>query len=195
MGAKMLDGTFGSVLYLVLLLVAVAGWVAVEYRQRLGLALRTALAWALLFLGVAAAYGIWTDLRGAIHPRQEITGTNEITLQAAPDGHYYAQLVINGAPVDVIADTGATNLVLSRADAERAGIDLSRLVFLGQATTANGVVRTARVTLKQVEFGPFSDRNVPAYVTDGALDGSLLGMDYLQRFSIRIDGGRMTLSR
>lgn len=189
------DGTYGSALYLILLLLAVAGWVAVEYRQRLGLAMRSALAWALLFLGVAAGYGLWGDLRSSIHPQQTVTGGSEVTLRAAADGHYYAQLTVNGAPVEVIADTGATNIVLSRADAERAGIDLGRLVYLGQATTANGVVRTARVTLDTVVFGPFTDHRVPAYVTDGALDGSLLGMDYLQRFSIRIDGGRMTLSR
>lgn len=186
---------FGSALYLVLLLVAVAGWVVVEYRQRLGLAMRSALAWALLFLGVAAGYGLWGDLRAGMHPRQMITGADEVTLQSAADGHYYAQLTINGVPVDVIADTGATNLVLSRRDAERVGIDPGRLVYPGQASTANGVVRTARVTLDRVGFGPFEDRGVPAYVTDGALEGSLLGMDYLRRFSIRIDGGRMTLSR
>jgi aspartyl protease family protein len=68
-------------------------------------------------------------------------------------------------------------------------------MFLGEAQTANGIVRTARVTLDRVDFGPFSDSGVSAWVTDGEMDLSLLGMDYLSRYSIQILGNRMILSR
>ena len=53
----------GRLAYLGLLLTAVGGWVIVEYRQRLGQALRVAMAWGLIFVGLMAGYGLWNDLR------------------------------------------------------------------------------------------------------------------------------------
>lgn len=191
-----MDGdTLGRMAYLVLLLIAVGGWVMVEYRQRLGVALRTAAAWALIFLGVLAGYGLWQDIRRDVLPRQSVTQSGQIELPRANDGHFYATLDINGTGVLFMADTGATNMVLSGKDAARLGIDPSALVFLGEAATANGVVRTARVTLPEVALGPFRDTDIAAYVTDGAMDISLLGMDYLRQFRIEIADDRMILSR
>ncbi|MCB6177284.1 TIGR02281 family clan AA aspartic protease [Rhodobacter sp. Har01] len=191
-----MDGdTLGRMAYLVLLLVAVGGWVMVEYRKRLGQALRTALAWGLIFLGVMAGYGLWGDIRQDVMPRQSVTKAGEIELPRAGDGHFYATLDINGTGVLFLADTGATNMVLSGDDAARLGIDPAALVFIGEASTANGTVRTARVTLPQVALGPFTDTGVPAYVTDGEMDISLLGMDYLRQFRVEIADDRMILSR
>ena len=191
-----MDGdTLGRMAYLVLLLVAVGGWVMVEYRKRLGLALRTAMAWGLIFLGVMAGYGLWNDIRQDVLPRQMVTEGGTVELPRALDGHYYAQVDINGTGVLFLADIGASNMVLSRRDAERLGIDPEMLVFAGQASTANGTVRTARVTLPEVALGPFRDNDFAAYVTDGEMDVSLLGMDYLRRFRVEIDGGKMILSR
>ena len=72
--------------------------------------------------------------------------------------------------------------MLSRRDAERAGIDVDALTFAGRAMTANGAVATARVRLGRVAFGDLVETGVPASVTAGALDFSLLGMSYLDRF-------------
>jgi aspartyl protease family protein len=188
------NDTFGRLAYLIFLLLAVGGWVIVEYRGRMGFAMRTAAAWALIFIGLAAGYGLWTDMQTRIAPMQAVVA-GAVEMPRADDGHYYATLTINGTDVQFLADTGATNMVLSRADAERVGVDMQGLRFLGQAMTANGMVRTARVTLPQVDFGPFADRDVVAYVTDGEMDGSLLGMDYLGTFKLQIEGGKMVLSR
>jgi aspartyl protease family protein len=190
-----MDGeTWGRLAYLALLLVAVGGWVLVEYRGRMGQALRAAAAWALIFIGVAAGYGLWTDMQNRISPVQ-IVQDGEVVLPRADDGHYYATLTINGAPVTFLADTGATTMVLTQDDARSLGIDPDSLTYLGQAQTANGIVRTASVTLPEVQFGPFRDTDVRAHVTDGDLFGSLLGMDYLDRFDVRIEGRQMILTR
>ena len=99
-------------------------------------------------------------------------------------------------PVRFLVDTGASELVLSLADAARVGIDPASSAFVGRARTANGMVATAPVRLGRVEFGGFSDSGVPASVGGGELDVSLLGMSYLDRFaSIEIEGDRMTLRR
>ena len=94
-----------------------------------------------------------------------------------------------------MADTGASGVVLSQADAARLGIDLESLVYAGQSFTANGMVRTARVRLSAVRLGPWQDDSIGAYVNEGAMEGSLLGMDYLGRYAIEIAGDRMILRR
>lgn len=184
-----------NVAYLVALLAAVIGWMLIEYRKRMGQALRIAMAWGLIFLGLTAGYGLWADLRSDFAPRQMVSAAGTLDVPRARDGHYYLTLQINGQDVRFMADTGASNMVLARGDAERLGIDLSSLAYLGQAMTANGPVRMARIRLPDVVLGPFTDREVPAFVTDGDMDISLLGMDYLGQFSIAIDQGRMLLSR
>lgn len=189
-----MSDNFGQLIYLGLLLIALGGWVMVEYRNRLGFALRTALAWGMIFLGVIAGYGLWHDLRQDLVPIQT-SGANTVTLPVAADGHYYPRMTVNGREITFMADTGASEIVLSHSDAEALGIGLTDLAYVGTAYTANGTVRTARVRLDTVVFGPFQDADVAAYVTDGDMDGSLLGMAYLGRFDISIKNNEMVLTR
>ncbi|MGL6210579.1 MAG: retropepsin-like aspartic protease family protein [Paracoccaceae bacterium] len=184
-----------NLLYLGLLLASVGGWVMVEYRKRMGQALRVALAWGMIFVGVMAGYGLWNDLRRDFAPRQMVTDTGTLMIPRANDGHYYLTLQVNGQEVKFMADTGASNVVLSQDDARTLGIDPGSLAYVGEAMTANGVVRTARVRLPEVTLGPFTDTEVPAYVTQGEMDISLLGMDFLGQFNIAINQGTMVLSR
>ena len=192
-----MDGdSYASLGYLALLLAALGGWVMVEFRNRLGQTLRSFAAWGLIFLGVMAAYGLWNDIRGpGPVPDQILTEAGRIELPRAPDGHYYATLTLNGTEVRFMADTGASTMVLTKEDAERIGIDPDNLAYLGQAYTANGVVRTARVSLDTVELGPCVDQNLSAWVNEGEMDTSLLGMDYLGKFRIEIAGDKMILGR
>ena len=186
---------WGRLAYLVILLVAVGGWVLVEYRTRLGQALRTVVAWGLIFVGVMAGYGLWEDLRRDTFPQQSVSQSGRIEVPRSPDGHYYLTLQVNGTPVRFLADTGATNVVLGRDDAQSLGLDPASLDYVGVAQTANGPVRTARVTLPEVRLGTVTDVDVGAYVNDGDMDGSLLGMDYLGLWRIEIDRDRMVLTR
>lgn len=184
----------GRLAYLLLLFMAVIGWVFVEYRGRMGFALRSAAAWVMIFVGVTAGYGLWTDMQDRASLSVDVQAET-IALPVANDGHYYAPLTVNGNAVEFMVDTGASQMVLSLPDAQRLGIDPAALAFLGEAQTANGIVRTARVTLPVVEFGPFRDTDVVAYVSEGAMDGSLLGMSYLGRFRIEIANREMILRR
>lgn len=184
-----MDGeTLARVGYLAIILVALGGWVMVEFRQRMGQALRMALAWGLIFVGVMAGYGLWSDIRRG----QEVRG-GSVEVPRSADGHYYLTVTVNGTGVPFMVDTGASGMVLAAGDAETLGIDTASLRFLGQASTANGVVRTARVTLPLVELGPFRNEDFGAFVTEGELDQSLLGMDYLGQFRMEFDGGKLVL--
>lgn len=191
----MSEDTWMRLIYLSVLLVAVAGWLVVEFRHRLGQTLRLAMAWGLIFLGVMAGVGLWGDVRPQLIPRQSVIEGEAIEVPRAPDGHFYLTLVINGVPVRFVADTGASNMVLTQKDAERLGINPADLVYLGQARTANGTVRTARVKLPVVELGPYRDENFPAWVNEGEMFGSLLGMEYLSLYRVEIAGDRMILRR
>jgi aspartyl protease family protein len=183
--------------YLVLLLVAVGGWFLVEGRANLGRTMRMALAWGLIFLGVVAGFGLWSDVRTDLVPRQSFVGeAGRVEVPRAFDGHYYLTLMLDGTPVEFVVDTGATEMVLSREDASRIGLDPERLAYTGIAMTANGQVRTARARVGDVTLGPIRDRDVTVAITDGEMPGSLLGMTYLQRFDrIEISDGRLILER
>jgi aspartyl protease family protein len=187
--------TWGRLAYLIVLLALVGSWVVVEYRNRLGAAMRTLLAWGLIFLAVMVGYALWSDMRTQIAPAQSVTATGTLEIPRAPDGHYYPVVQVNGTPITFLADTGASSIVLGSGDAARLGIETADLVYLGRAETANGTVRTARVTLDSLSLGPFQDTEVDAFVTDGDMEGSLLGMDYLGLFRVEIDRDRMILSR
>jgi len=187
----------GQLIYLVLLLLVVGSWVFVQNRQSLGKTAQQLMIWALIFLGVIAAYGLWDDIRTTVVPQQAVlSDEGQIRVPRARDGHYYLTLQVNDEPVEFLVDTGASDMVLNADTAERLGIDPSALSYFGRAMTANGEVRTARVTLDTVALGPITDRDVSAWVNEGALAQSLLGMGYLQRFSgFEIRNNELILTR
>ena len=188
-----------SLIYLLLLFLLIAGSYLVASRGRMGQVLTQAAVWALIFLGVIAAYGLWPEIQRAVMPTQAavVTPTGQaVTVPRAMNGHYYLEAEVNGVPVLFTVDTGATDMVLSRDDARRAGIEPDELAYLGSAATANGTVRTARVTLDSVALEGIVDRDVRAVVTDGDLDASLLGLSYLHLFSrLEIADGALILTR
>ncbi|MFD3189718.1 TIGR02281 family clan AA aspartic protease [Sedimentitalea sp. HM32M-2] len=188
---------WGNLIYLLLLLAMVLTWFVAGNRRSLGRTVQQALAWGLIFVGVIAAIGVWDDIRQTLRPSQSVfASTGQVEVPRAPDGHYYLTLMINEKPVDFLIDTGASDMVLTRDDAARVGIDLANLAYMGRANTANGLVRTAPIALERVELGPALDRDVRAWVNQGEMDQSLLGMAYLRRWEkIEITGDALVLTR
>lgn len=183
-------------IYLGLLLVAIGGFLVVEFRRDSGRTSRGVIAWALIFLAVIAGAGLWEDVRRDIVPRQQVVSPSRVEVPLGRDGHFHLVADLNGQPVRFVVDTGASSLALSARDAARAGIDLDRLVYAGQAQTANGMVRTATVRLDRVEIGEIRDENVPAVVIEGDPGVSLMGMDYLRRFArVGFEGNTLVLER
>ncbi|WP_424942987.1 retropepsin-like aspartic protease family protein [Aliiroseovarius crassostreae] len=188
---------YARLAYLALLLTAVAGYFISENRFNLGQTLRHALIWVFIFIGAMAGVGLWNDVRNDIAPRQSyLENTGQITLPRAFDGHFYARLKLNGQPVDFVVDTGASNVVLTKEDAERAGVDLDALRFFGRAQTANGTTRTAPANIARVELEGITDYGVEVWVNEGEMGQSLLGNAYLQRFEkIEISRDELVLTR
>ncbi|MBY6138076.1 TIGR02281 family clan AA aspartic protease [Leisingera daeponensis] len=187
----------GRFIYLIILLVAVGSWVFVQNRQSIGKTLQMFAVWGFIFLGVIASYGLWEDIRQTVRPQQSVAiDAGRVEVPRSPDGHYYLTLEVNGAPVQFLVDTGASQVVLNERDATSAGIDTGSLAYLGRASTANGEVRTASVWVDEISLGGITDKNVRVWVNQGELEQSLLGMGYLQRWSsIEIRNGALVLTR
>ncbi|ETX14658.1 aspartyl protease [Roseivivax halodurans JCM 10272] len=187
----------GTLVYLGLLGAVLIFWLVVQGRNSMNKMLQQMAVWVLIFLGVIAAVGLWGDIRQTVAPQQTVMAREgRIVLPRAPDGHYYVTLDVNGEPLRFMVDTGASGTVLTKADAERAGLREDEFAFYSEAMTANGPVRTAPVTLDRVSLGPFTDEDVSAYVNEGEMSQSLLGMSYLRRYArIEIAGGELVLER
>ncbi len=186
-----------NLVYLIVLGCAIMIWFFAANRDSLGKTAQQAAVWGLIFIGVIAAIGLWDDISATVAPRQSVNAEQgRIEVPRAPDGHYYLAAEVNGAPVRFVVDTGASDIVLSREDAIAAGLHPDDLNFTGQASTANGIVRTAPVRLDSIAAGGLTDRDVRAVVNSGELRESLLGMGYLERFtSVQITGGMLVLQR
>lgn len=186
-----------SLTYLLLFGAVIGGWLLVSNRRSLGRMAQQAAIWVFIFLGAIVAVGLWSDVRDTVLPRQSVMQDGaEVVVPMAPDGHYYLTLDLNGVPVRFVIDTGASEIVLSAADAARIGIDPASMVFSGRAYTANGMVQTAPVRIERMALGAVVDEGVRAVVNQGELDESLLGMSYLRRFDrLEISGGQLVLER
>ncbi len=191
------ENDIGNLVYLVLLLCAVGFWFLQSNRNNLGKMAQHAVLWGLIFMGVIAVIGLWEDIRSTVKPTQAVfADEGRIEVPRGPDGHYRMTLTLNGAPIQFIVDTGASDLVLSQADARRAGFEPDDLPFHGRAMTANGEVRTAPVFIDEIALDGIVDRNVAARINGGELNQSLLGMSYLQRYEqITITGNKLILTR
>ncbi|MBA2124880.1 TIGR02281 family clan AA aspartic protease [Hyphomicrobium methylovorum] len=111
------------------------------------------------------------------------------------DAGFVANGDVNGQTLTMLIDSGASTVVLKQSDAEKAGIDVSRLTFEMPLKTANGVTYLAPVRLKTVHVGQISVYDVEALVAKpGTLNENLLGMSFLRRLvSYQVAGDFVTL--
>lgn len=100
--------------------------------------------------------------------RQAPAGQAGTVLQADEHGHFFAQGMVNGSPVRMLVDTGASLIALPAADAQRMGIDYRRGAR-GTVSTANGVVQVYRVRLDTVRIGELELNQVDALVQEQGL--------------------------
>lgn len=186
----------GNLIYLMVLLVGLVAFTFVNRRPNIGQMGKALALWGVIFLALLVGVLLWNDLRSQIQPQQVVLDDRTITVPRANDGHFYLTLEVNGQPTRFVVDTGATAIVLTRADAQAAGISTDDLIFSGRASTANGTVETAPVRLSTLALGEALDTDVRAVVNNGQMQESLLGMSYLNRFTrIEISNGQLLLER
>lgn len=124
---------------------------------------------------------------------QFVAQDGSMELQREADGHFYADVKINGANVHMLVDTGASAIALSRADAQMASIATSIGMNDVVGKGADGAVHGEYVTLDNVELGPLTAHGVHAVVLNSG-EQSLLGQSFLSQFAnVQIEGDRMIL--
>jgi aspartyl protease family protein len=122
-------------------------------------------------------------------------GRQTVTLAADPRGHFFADATVNDQPVRFVVDTGASVVVISAADAARAGLDY-RKGPRANMQTANGASTGYYVKIDRVRLGGIELRNVDGVVVEQGLGSfGLLGMSFLNRLEMRRDGEKMELIR
>lgn len=195
---------FAQLIVLVVLAIVFAAG-AFSRRQRFSTIVANLAVWAGIFVAALVGYTYREDIKGvAAQVFGELSPTTAIidsshgtaTFRRGMDGHFLVSAKVNGTDTHMLFDTGASAVVLSYSDARRAGIDVGALNFDTPVTTANGTGRAAVVTLDEMEVGGIKRRKVPAFVADrGALDGSLLGMTFLETLSrYSVTGNQLELA-
>ena len=197
---------FARVAYMLALLVLVTGFGYFFYHSRLGEMIRAVLFWAMIALLLALVYSYRFELEtisGRLlsellisHPTT-VSSRDGITVQVARarGGDFSVQAEVNGAPVTMLVDTGASSVVLTQEAAKAANLPLDLLKYDVPIETASGRARAAAVVLDRIAVGGIVERRVPALISaPGDLKTSLLGMTFLNRLrSFEMRGGRLMM--
>jgi len=127
--------------------------------------------------GAASAETIPADLGSP--PRA--SGYREAVLRADARGQYTADALVNGAPVRMLIDTGASIVVLSGATAARLGVT-GDWAAKWTVKTANGATTAAPVVLRNVSLAGLYMNDVQAVILPpSAGEVNLLGASFLKR--------------
>lgn len=168
-------------------------------RVPLGQTLRMALAWVGIFgVGLVLATG-YTRNRGTIDEWLVSAGLKKmavhggmVTIPRAEDGHFYAEVRINGIEHRLMIDSGASETAIPPNLAEIAGIktDATRFELVD---TAGGEVKALIGNADQLRLGPIRAEGLRVLVAP-TFKGGVLGMNFLSQLkSWRVEGDQMVL--
>jgi aspartyl protease family protein len=193
-----------QLIYLCVVLVALTAGLAARLQARPGTVLAQLGTWGVIFAALILVYS-YRDHFGALGDRftaellparGEQTGPASIAFSVESDGHYHVYGGVDGTSIRFLVDSGASDIVLSPADARMLGMQPEYLNYTMSAQTANGVVRGAPVRIKTLKVGPILMRDVPATVNEAEMSVSLLGMEFLRRLkSWGVQNGRLTFQQ
>jgi len=113
----------------------------------------------------------------------------EVRIQRSNNGSYLISGSINGRPVDMLVDTGATSVAMSEKEAKRLGIQYRLKGKKTGVSTASGVAKAYALTLDRVRVGAIELLNVEGVVIEGnSPQQVLLGMSFLQEVDMDNQG-------
>ncbi|MCW2307629.1 retropepsin-like aspartic protease family protein [Rhodobium gokarnense] len=187
-------------------LLVVLGGSMLASRPKMGEVFKAVVFWGGLALVLVGLYAFRYDLEmigrrtmAALVPgmvAETSDGSGAVSVMRANDGHFHVDADVDGESISFLVDTGASSIVLTQRDAERAGIDVNTLHYSIPVSTANGRALVAPVRLDRISVGSrIGLSNAEAFVAaPGALQTSLLGMDFLNAASSsEIRGDRLIL--
>lgn len=162
-------------------------------QRKIGL-IMLGIAWLVLLALMALFFDDWIGQKS--NPNQQpssmTTGsTIEVTLRPNHQHHYVVTGAINGYPVTLMLDTGATDVVIPEDLARRIGLKKG---YPGIASTANGNVTVYSTSLDSVTIGDIHLNRVPASINPGMEENVvLLGMSALRQIEFAQRGDVLIL--
>ncbi|BBB25660.1 retropepsin-like aspartic protease family protein [Amphritea japonica] len=125
------------------------------------------------------------------HDLNTVENDQPVVLQRNRQGHYVAPGNINGQPVRFLLDTGATDISIPGALADKLTLIPGRASY---ASTANGTIKVYDTQLDSVALGGLSLPNVSAHINPHMQgDTVLLGMSFLKHLELTQRGDTLTL--
>ena len=116
----------------------------------------------------------------------------DLVLSREADGHFYADTYVDGTPVFMVVDTGASVVALTGDDAAAAGFQWDEDSVRAIGTGASGTVYGVPVRLNELEIGGIAQRDVQAVIIPEGLETSLLGQSWLAQIdTVEIAGDEM----
>lgn len=126
--------------------------------------------------------------------RQQVAG-DEVRIPMSADGHFWADVRLNGVPRRMLVDSGATVTALSQATADAAGVADDKTLVPVMVRTANGIVQARTGLLETMELGPISAQRLRVVVSPTLNGVDVLGMNFLSELeSWRVEGRTLILT-
>jgi aspartyl protease family protein len=162
---------------------------------------------AAMILGAGVVAARWADrsvpiaaspsaMAAAQEPAPAASNSRTVTLSRSSDGHFRTEARVDGRRLELIVDTGASQIALRASDAARLGIHPTPRDYNVRVSTANGITRAALIQLQRVEVEDIVVRDVAALVQpDEALGVNLLGMSFLSRVRWTHERGKLILEQ
>jgi aspartyl protease family protein len=125
--------------------------------------------------------------------RQEVVG-REVRLRMAADGHFWANVTLNGVRHRMLIDSGATVTAISDRTARLASIDGDTGLVPVMLRTANGIVRAQTGEIGELRVGNIVARDLKVVISPGLGGLDVLGMNFLSKLaSWRVEGRTLVL--
>ncbi|MBU0557084.1 MAG: retroviral-like aspartic protease family protein [Alphaproteobacteria bacterium] len=116
------------------------------------------------------------------------------TVQRHSDGLFYVEAQANGHSIRFIVDTGATVVVLNRADAAKLGLAYESLPGRASMRTVSGSSDMRWAKIERMEMAGKQIEGISAAVIDGALPVSLMGQNALEQLgTVTLRGDTLTI--
>lgn len=114
--------------------------------------------------------------------RQTVSG-NEVRIRMSADGHFWAQVMINGIKRRMLIDSGATVTALSAQTADLAAVPRDDNIVPVIMRTANGTVQAQTGTIEELRVGEIVARDLKVVISSTLGPIDVLGMNFLSQLA------------
>ncbi len=126
---------------------------------------------------------LWDGARDALTGEQQTVQGSIVRIPMAADGHFWADVRLNGVARRMLIDSGATSTALTGATARAAGVTTDDFAPDTTIETANGAVVAKRGVVSRLQLGGIAARDLPVVTADAFGETDVIGMNFLSRLN------------